>query len=194
MDEVKQLWDDDTMLTRYRVAFNESPNVHIWAFLCWMRDELTAGAQGGTQRWQPVEDGDLHSFLAVQDNGETIAVFVNDDYGYAEEALPDNVRVCRLVQVDAPGTVDTPAQGVQALSDDEDRGSHTQYNVLVSPDTLAFMEAFLDRGDDFSRSVMRIWLDRAWHTINGEWPDKDETETQRPDATAGIAPQAGNAG
>ena len=47
--------------------------------------------------WKPVEDGDLHSFLAVQDNGETVAVFVNDDYGYAEESLPDDLRLCRLV-------------------------------------------------------------------------------------------------
>lgn len=39
------LWDDDDMLARYKQAFEANPDVHLWAFMCWMRDELNADRQ-----------------------------------------------------------------------------------------------------------------------------------------------------
>lgn len=44
--------------------------------------------------WEPVEDGDINSWVSVEDNGRHIAVYVNDDR-YAEETLPEGYAVCR---------------------------------------------------------------------------------------------------
>lgn len=49
------------------------------------------------QEWEPVADGDITSFLSIQDGGETIGVFAGEEYSdwYATEHLPDDVRLCR---------------------------------------------------------------------------------------------------
>lgn len=39
------LWDNDAMLARCKQAFGANPDVHLWAFMCWMRDDLNADRQ-----------------------------------------------------------------------------------------------------------------------------------------------------
>lgn len=50
--------------------------------------------------WMPVEDGEITTFLVVDDNGKTLGVFAGDDYTdwYATADLPDEIRLCRQVE------------------------------------------------------------------------------------------------
>lgn len=50
--------------------------------------------------WMPVEDGEITTFLVVDDNGKILGVYAGDDYTdwYATEELPDNIRLCRQVE------------------------------------------------------------------------------------------------
>src|SRR5690606_14086347 len=44
-----------------------------------------------------VEDGDINTWVSVEDKGRNIAVYVDDDR-YAEETLPKGYAVCRYVE------------------------------------------------------------------------------------------------
>ena len=47
-------------------------------------------------QWMPVEeDGEISTWVSVEDKGRHIAVYVDDDR-YAEETLPDGYAICRL--------------------------------------------------------------------------------------------------
>lgn len=62
-----------------------------------LTNALDAAQLAAASQWQPVDDGDITSFLSIQDGGETIGVFVGEEYSdwYATEHLPTNVRLCR---------------------------------------------------------------------------------------------------
>jgi Lar family restriction alleviation protein len=75
----------------------------------WLRDDLrqtiaTLTAQLDTvraelaeaKRWVPVEDGEISSFMYVDNGGKLLGVFAGDDYSdwYATEDLPDHIRLC----------------------------------------------------------------------------------------------------
>lgn len=47
--------------------------------------------------WEPVEDGEIGSFMYVDNGGKLIGVFAGDDYTdwYATDELPDDIRLCR---------------------------------------------------------------------------------------------------
>lgn len=51
--------------------------------------------------WTPLPDGIYRDgFISVESNGEDMGVFVDDDYGYATETLPPDIRLCQRT----PGT------------------------------------------------------------------------------------------
>lgn len=39
------MWDNDEIHARYKQAFERNPDVHIWALMCWIRDDLNADRQ-----------------------------------------------------------------------------------------------------------------------------------------------------
>lgn len=47
--------------------------------------------------WEPIEDGEVSSFMYVDNGGKLIGVFAGDDYTdwYATEDLPDHIRLCQ---------------------------------------------------------------------------------------------------
>lgn len=44
------LWDNNEIIARYRQAFERDPDVHIYALMTWMRDDLTAERASLTER------------------------------------------------------------------------------------------------------------------------------------------------
>lgn len=52
---LEPLWSDDTMHTRYLVAFYRNPDVHHWGFLSWMRDEYEEELATTAARIQQLE-------------------------------------------------------------------------------------------------------------------------------------------
>jgi len=63
-EPVDKLWSDDTLQMRYRVAFGYPPDVHIWALLCWVRDDYEDDrALPAWVRWWAIDgDGTIRGF------------------------------------------------------------------------------------------------------------------------------------
>lgn len=67
--------------------------------------------------WTPVEDGQVTSFLHIENDGSHVAVFAGDDYTdwYATEDLPDDIRLCR--RTTPPAAVNVPTGALHTLLD-----------------------------------------------------------------------------
>lgn len=50
--------------------------------------------------WEPLENG-YYGDIGIENDGETVSLFVDEDYGYISTDAPADIRPCRLV--------DTPA-------------------------------------------------------------------------------------
>jgi len=52
------------------------------------------------QTWQPLPDGEVGSFTYIDNGGKSLGVYAGNDYTdwYATDDLPDNIRLCRLVE------------------------------------------------------------------------------------------------
>ena len=53
-----------------------------------------------SQTWQPLPDGEVSSFMYIDNGGKLLGVYAGSEYSdwYATEDLPDDVRLCRLVE------------------------------------------------------------------------------------------------
>lgn len=54
-------------------------------------------ALGEDAGWEPLPDGEVSSFMYVDNGGKLLGVYAGDDYTdwYATEDLPDDIRLCR---------------------------------------------------------------------------------------------------
>lgn len=103
-----------------------------------------------SKRWEPVEDGEATSFTYVDNGGKLLGVFAGDDYTdwYAMDELPDNIRLCRQVEADAPG-VTVPSgvrEAIRSIIDLAHLGAAEHYTC--APDEIAVVEKWLDEAQE----------------------------------------------
>jgi len=72
----------------------------IFVESCAMHNRIAELEAQLAQTWQPLPDGEVSSFIYIDNGGKLLGVFAGDDYTdwYATEDLPDNIRLCRLVE------------------------------------------------------------------------------------------------
>ena len=91
----KLLWNDDRLHAAYKEAFNKDPDVHHWALLSWVRDELeqeratlTAKVEELAAGFQASYDADL-DLMTRRDTAQTarIAELERENANLAEATL-----------------------------------------------------------------------------------------------------------
>lgn len=99
--EPVQSWDDETIITRYRVAFGNSPDVPHLALMRWMRDDMQAQIASLTaqlaeaREWEDVTEGEYATpdgamWQALPDGQWQIIDVVND---WVDVDMPDGWRI-----------------------------------------------------------------------------------------------------
>ena len=66
-------------------------------------------------KWQPIEDGNISSFMYVDNGGKLVGIYGGDDTNdwYATEDLPDGIRVCALTPVDEASVPSLSASAIE---------------------------------------------------------------------------------
>lgn len=54
------------------------------------------------QQWQPIMNGSWGD-IYIENDGQSISIYVDEEYGYAAEDLPNNIRLCRLAAQEQEG-------------------------------------------------------------------------------------------
>jgi hypothetical protein len=92
MTQPKQPATLETMTTARDYWYGRA--IHLEAELEKARAQLAAHPD----EWVPVPDGYYCGDIEVTENGSSIGVFVDEDYGYTSAELTENFRLCRRVQ------------------------------------------------------------------------------------------------
>lgn len=109
------------------------------------------------RQWQPLPDGNYCNDLYVEDGN--LSMFVDEDYGYAGCDLPDNLRLCRLVEVE-----DMPQEVGETI-----RAALIKHRDLVE-DLIDHIRPYVHENDmhEFRERIGRINIALVWWDAQAE--------------------------